>query len=142
MTDSGVKFVFYGDFDDYPAVGNMFLYSSRRNQLEKLHKRFNPYRTSLVFRGNRIQELQNFINEYQIYEVFVLGNAGNLNAGNTNLRIYETNDEQNFRFQVLCAASRYAHRQEIIEKDQGNYALANIHRKDCLDILHQIKKML
>ncbi len=53
------------------------------------------------------------------------------------MKINETN-EQDFLFDVLCAAARYTYREEIIQKNGGNHGLANNFRIDCRNLLKQI----
>jgi hypothetical protein len=141
MSDNSVKIIFHRDFQECPVAGKMFLYTSNTDQLEKILERYGPYRTSLVVTASCIPKLQNIINKYCIYEMFILGDCTGLNIGNKEVRIIQTN-EQNLLFDVLYAAARYTHREEIIQRKRGNHDLANAFRQDCRNLLKQIKKFL
>lgn len=95
----------------------------------------------MVVAASRIPELQNIINKYCTYEIFISGDCTGLNMENTDARIIQTN-EQDLPFDVLCAAARYIYHEEIIQKNTGNHRVANAFKQDCRNLLKQIKEIL
>jgi hypothetical protein len=89
LSDNGVKIILHADFGELPVAGNMFLYTFYTDKLEKIHEDHNPYRTSLVVTASRVPELQNILNKYRIYEIFISGDSTGLNITNKGVRINE-----------------------------------------------------
>ncbi len=94
----------------------------------------------MVVTASRVAELQNILNKYRIYEVFILGDSTGLNITNKGVRINETN-EQDLRFDLLCAAARYIHREEIIQRNGSNHGVANALRRDYCNLFKQLKEI-
>ncbi len=51
-------------------------------------------------------------------------------------------DERDLRFRILCAAIRYIHDDEITQRQQENYGLADALSMDVIQLLDQIKILL
>jgi len=51
-------------------------------------------------------------------------------------------NEQDLMFQILCAAIRYTHREELIHRELENNGLADAFAMDVIKLLNQIENVL
>lgn len=141
MNGTTFRFIFYDILTESPINGIPFLYSRHIDQLKNLIQYNKQYRIILICKAEHIQELYNIMVEHYIHEVFILGDCKEFNIKDKNITMINTN-EQDLKFHVLCTAVRYTHNDEIIQRKQENFGVANVLKMDVLELLEQIEILL
>jgi hypothetical protein len=95
----------------------------------------------LVCKAKHLRKLYNIIVGRYINEIFIFGHCSELNITHEEITMINTN-EQDLMFQILCAAIRYTHREELIHRELENTSLADALAMDVIKLLNQIENVL
>jgi hypothetical protein len=138
---SDLDLFFYHIFFESLIIGVLFLYSSDIEQLKSLVQDHKHYQIILVCTAELVAELYNIIIEYDVNEIFTLGVCTEVNIKDKKVTMI-TSNEQDLRFYILCAAIRYTHHAETIQRQQETHGLANLSVTAILKLLKQVEHIV
>jgi hypothetical protein len=125
---------------DLPEVA--FRSCSNNDELKNLIQFYKQRKIILICRAEHIQEsCYSNIKKNDIHEVFILGNYSGPCFSGIDIRMVNTNEED-LKYYVLCAASDYMHKEEIIQRELKDFGEAERRSKDFLELLEEIQKLL